>query len=608
MTPEEILLGLASVLVLGVTAQWLAWRFDLPSILFLLFFGFIVGPITGFLDPDELFGDLLLPLVSLSVGVILFEGGLTLKIDEVRAVRRVVRHLLSIGVVVTIIGVAAASYLILQLDLELSLLLGAILSVTGPTVIGPLLRQVRPNAQVASILRWEGIIIDPIGAIAAVLVFEAVFATDVSHAATETILTLVRAVAIGSIFGVVGAAIIMVLIIRHWLPEYLENPVSLMMVVGAFALSNVLQEESGLLTTTVMGIVLANQKRVKITNIASFKEEIGILLISGLFILLASRLQISNLEQIIDLRHLAFLAVIMLIVRPAGVFLSTIGSNLTRNERLFIAWLAPRGIVAAAVSSVFAFELTHIDHAQAENLVPVTFLVIIGTVAIYGLTAAPFAKLLKISHENPQGVLIVGGHFWAQMIAEVLHQQGFPVLIVDTNYAHISQSRMRGLRTYYGSALSERILNDIDLEGIGRLMALTSNDEVNSLAAMRFAEIFGHENVYQLRPAQRENAREENVSDELAGRVLFSGTQIHTDYTRRFISGAVIKATQFTDTFAMTDFRDLYGYTALPLFLIKPDGRLLIATDHFQLNPEAGDTLISLIDPIEEAEPLEDSA
>ena len=383
---EEALIGLASVLLLGVGAQWLAWRLRLPSILLLLVLGFLAGPITGFLHPDEIFGEALFPIVSLSVAIILFEGGLTLRLSELPAVGKPMGLLISVGALITWAVAAVAAHYIVGMTWSLSVLLGAILIVTGPTVIGPLLRQIRPTGNVGTILKWEGILIDPVGAVLAVLVFEAILEGEFGQgqAAGAILGGVVETLLIGVALSFLGAAILIIFLRRYWIPDYLQNSVSLMVALSLFALSNVLHPESGLLTVTLMGVLLANQKWVTVKHIVEFKENLQVLLIGGLFILLSSRLDLQSLLAM-GWREFAFLAVLIFIARPLSVFASTMGSNFENRSRIFLSWMAPRGIVAASVASLFAFELSVAGVEGAEQLVSMTFLVIIGTVCLVWL-------------------------------------------------------------------------------------------------------------------------------------------------------------------------------------------------------------------------------
>jgi NhaP-type Na+/H+ or K+/H+ antiporter len=595
---QNLLIAVASIITLGIAAEWLAWRIHLPSILVLLVFGFIAGPVSGFLDPNAMLGELLFPIVSISVAVILFEGGASLRLRELREIGGVVRNLVTIGALLAWVLGTAAACLLLQLDLALAALLGAILVVTGPTVIVPLLRHVRPDPQVGRTLKWEGILIDPIGAVLAVLVFEAVLAGGVEAATEVAAQGLLKTIAIGGGFAAFGVGLLVVLMDRQWVPDFLQSPLSLMVVVAAFAGSNVLQPESGLLTATLMGVALANQKTVDVKHIIEFKENLRVLLISSLFILLAARLQLNDLRGI-GLPQLAFLGALIVIVRPAVVAVATLGSNLNCRERTLIAWIAPRGIVAAAVASIFALELAEAGHAGAEMLVSITFMVIIGTVVIYGLSAAPLARLLKVAQPDPQGVLIVGAHPWARAMASELKEKGVTVRLVDTNYANIAEARMEGLPVYYGSALTEVALDAIGLQGIGRLLALTSNDEVNSLTALHFSEVFGRDSVYQLPPEQLARASKQVVPRTLRGRFLFDPQASYWNLTARFDAGAQIKTTNLTEAFKYEKFMELYP-SAIPLFLLGEDGQLIVFTRKDPPKPGPGWRLIAIVDPANE--------
>lgn len=592
---ESLLIGVTAIIALGILSYWIAWRIHLPAILILLIVGFIAGPMTGFLDPDGIFGDVLFPLISISVAIILFEGGLSLQIKELKETKEVVRNLVSIGVIVTwVIGLVAA-YFILKLSFSLSLLLGAILIVTGPTVIIPMLQHLHLISRIGSVAKWEGIVNDPIGAIIAVLMFEVIMLSGSQAAATIIIFGILKTIFVGVGLGVAGAYILIFLLKRYWIPDFLQNPATLMIVVIIFAGSNILQSESGLVAVTVMGIILANQKRVLIKHIIEFKENLRVLLISSLFILLASRLQISDLHYI-NLQSIAFLGVLIFIARPAAVFLSTIGSKMNFRERIFLLWLAPRGIVAAAVSSIFAFELTESGIEEAYVLKPIVFLVIIGTVVLYGLTASPVAKWLKLAKPNPQGLLILGSHNWARAIARMLQEEGFRVCLVDTNWANISAARLEGMSTYYGSVISEQIFDELDLAGIGKMLALTPNDEINNLAILHFMGIFDRSELYQLTQWDKNEKDRDQISPHLTGRILF-GKEITFDYlTQRYDRGAKIKRIQLTEKFDFQTFKEYYHNSAVPLFLKTEDNELEVFAIDNPLEPETGQTLICLVD------------
>lgn len=592
---EEVLLQLASIVILGIAAQWLAWKLRFPSILFLLVFGFIAGPVTGFLHPDKLLGDLLLPIVSISVALILFEGGLTLRLKELREVGTVVFILIFIGAFITWFIAAASAHYILHLDLRLSILLGAILVVTGPTVIGPLLRHVRPLKRVGTILKWEGIMIDPVGAILAVLVFEAILAGEISEASSVIILGITKTLIIGGILGFGMAKLLIFLLRKFLIPDILQESVALVLVITAFVFSNLLQPESGLLTVTLMGLFIDNQKYVSIKHIIEFKENLRVIIISSIFILLAARLELNDFQKF-DLTTFAFIGVLIFIARPVSVFISTIGSKLNWRERTFISWMAPRGIVAAAVSAVFALKLSGSAIPGTEMLVPVTFLVIVVTVTVYGLTASPIAKLLKVAQSKPQGVLFVGAHQWARALAKILKVNNINVMMVDTNRANIASARLEGITAYLGSILSEHITDELDLDGIGRLIALTSNDEANSLAALHMAEEFERGEMYQLPPLGKRTGKElEYSAKHLRARFLF-GEGINYHYlSSLFQDGWELKSTKLSVEFNFSDMRKHYNEKIIPLFLVKANRKLFISTLDNPIDPLPGDTVISLV-------------
>ena len=594
---EHMLLGLGSILVLGIAAQWLAWRVRLPAILLLLIFGFVAGPVSGVLKPDELFGPLLFPLVSISVAIILFEGGLSLRIKDLKQVGAVFFSLITIGLLITWFLITFAAYFIVGIDFPLALLLGAMLVVSGPTVIIPLLRQVRPSGSVGPIIKWEGIVNDPLGAILAVLVFEIIITGNMQTSSLIIILGVIKALVSGVVVGVAGAGIMILLLKRYLIPDYLQNPVSLMIVIVCYFVTNLFQMEAGLLTVTVMGVALANQKMVSIKHILEFKENLRVLLISSLFIILAARVSFADMA-LGDISSWLFVGVLIFIIRPAAVIASTLGSKLKNNERVFLAWMAPRGIVAAAVISVFSIRLVEAGYADASQLVPLTFLVIVATVTVYGLTAPPAAQWLKVAQPNPQGVLFVGANDWVLEMARRIRDEGFHVVVVDSNWSNVTQARQNGCRAYYGNILSEELMYDLQLDGIGRLLALTPNDEVNSLAALHFLDLFGSSEVYQLPPAGTEDEDEKKAMPSyLRGRFLFDKTANFESLAYRFRSGAVVKKNLITETFDFDRFQNRHSGNAVPLFIITESKKLNICTADNRPEPKVGQVLLSIVPP-----------
>lgn len=613
--PEQILLSLSAIFVLGIGSQWLATKLKLPSILLLLSTGIFVGPVLRMilenasseggmarflkplvLNPDDLLGDLILPIVSLSVAIVLFEGSLSLRFADLKKIGRPLGMLLSVGVLVTWVLATLGAHWLLEFNLLQSLLLGAILTVTGPTVIGPMLREIRPTGAVGPIARWEGIVVDPIGAVLAVLVFgaeAAVHNIELTNAAWSGFVGFLTTMTVGVGFGVGAALLLKEMLRRHLVSDHLETSFVLMLVVAVFTMSNLIVHESGLVTVTVMGLILANQHQVKINRIVEFKENLSVLLISSLFILLSARLELSNFSDL-TWRGPVFVVFMILLVRPISVWISTMGCGLTASERLFLAWLAPRGIVAAAVASVFALEL-----GDADQFVSAVFMVIVGTVLVYGLTAKRLALKLGLSVQNPQGVLFAGAHPGARAIAVALRDHGIEVQMIDTNHHNIHAARMEGLKTFYANVLSDSV-HELNLGGIGRLLAVTPNDEVNTLATSHFGEYFGRKEVYRLSRQKVESQRKDKSAEVLDGRVLFDSEATHAALDQRFADGAIVKVTPITPEFTWADFQKAYGENAIPLFVLSDDGILTVCSTDLETSIRDGETVIALVDPIKD--------
>ncbi len=587
---ENLLIGLAAIIVFGIFVQWISWYFKLPSILLLLIFGLLAGPITGLLRPDEFFGDLLFPFVSIAVAIILFEGGLSLKISELKPVFAIVRNLITIGTVITWSLSTAAAYYFINLPFMYSLLLGAILVVTGPTVIMPLLRLVKPKGQINSILKWEGIVNDPIGAILALLAFDIIIAAGVAEATYTAILIAIKTFILSSLIGVFGAYILVYLIKKDFIPDYLQNPATLATLVLVFASSNLIQSESGLFAVTLMGIYLANQKQILIEHIIEFKENLGVLLLSSLFIVLAARLKISDLE-VINIGTIQFIIVLVIIIRPATIFFSTIGSNLTWKEKLYLAWMAPRGIVAAAVASIFSLELAIYGYEGADVLVPIMFIVIIATILIYGLSAIPLAKLLKLSDPDPQGILIAGINNVGMQIYNILKEHKIRVLFVDNSWDKVTIARQQGYDTCFGSIVSEKTIEQLNLQGIGKFIGFTPNKGINSFATIYFTKIFGNSSVFQINTTPN---LEQDISKGMRRNFLSSQKLNYLDI-EKYDQSLIVKANKITSEFSFDKFREKYNSDLIhPLFVVS-ENKLKVFSENNSPKPEKDDLLISLI-------------
>ena len=595
MNEQQILLAFGGIGVAALGCQWLAWRLKLPAILFLLLSGILAGPILGWLDPQEMFGPLLMPLVSLAVALILFEGSLTLHLSEWGEIGSVVRRLVTIGALSTWAVITLATHWLLGFDWLLALLFGTLTLVTGPTVIVPMLRVVRPKASIANILRWEGIVIDPIGALLAVVVYSFIITRASGEGLSHSLLTFGGVIVCGSLFGIVGGWVMGHILRRQWLPEYLHSLATLATVLAIFIASNTVMHESGLMAVTLMGIWMANMKGVDVRNILHFKENLSIFLISGLFILLAARL---DLHAMIALGPvvLVLLLIIQFIARPLNVLLSTFGSKLNWRERTLLAWIAPRGIVAAAVSAIFAIRLDQAGHEGALLLVPLTFAVIIGTVVLQSATARPLARLLKVAEPAPSGFLIVGANGPARAIGKALQQLGSRVLLTDSNWENIRSARMENLPTYFGNPASQHAEVHLDLVGLGHLLALSPSGELNTLAAIRFRHEFGPKRLYTLASGQEIRRTDKHrASDEHRGQSLGNPALTYTQLASELHNGAEIYSTHLTENFTWEDYQALHGERATLLFARDHNSWVHVVTPESDLKPGAGWTLLALI-------------
>jgi len=594
--PISTVLLLASIGVLSLFCQWLAWRVRMPAILFLLAGGIAAGPLFGFLVPEAVFGELLFPVISLAVAIILFEGSLTLRLAEIRGHGKMVRNLIPVGSIVTcIIGTLSVRWL-LDVSWPVALLFGAISIVTGPTVIAPLLRSVRPKSNLANILRWEGIIIDPVGALLAVLVFEGIISWGQGNVFGHSLYIFGKTLMVGFLIGAIAGYLNGLVLRKHLVPQYLHNAGTLTFMLGVYALSNEIAHESGLLTVTVMGIWMANMKQVPIESILEFKESLSVLLISALFIILAARVEFSAIAEL-GWGLALVLAILMLVARPLSIFLSAIGTKLNWREKLFLSWIAPRGIVAAAVSALFAFQLQKLGYESAGTLVPLVFMLIIATVTLQSLTARPVAKMLKVDEPAEYGFLVLGANPVARMIGLALKKSDVPVTLADTNWENVRQARMENLQTYFGNPVSEHASTHLDLTGIGNLLVISPYKHMNSLATYHFLDWFGNHSVFSLAEGdQDQKARHQTAEKIQMTRGLFGGVSYaklaslaSQDYT--------VRTTQLSDEFSYDDFLNQFQRQALVLFVFDSKGHVMPVMDMETLKPEKDWMLISLVPP-----------
>lgn len=574
---------ICGVIAAGFACQWLAWRAKVPAILFLLLTGVAAGPILGVLDADALFGDLLVPVVSIAVAIILFEGSLTLRFRELRGHGTVVTNLVTFGAVITWVVAGLAAWAILGWDPYLAALFGAIVTVSGPTVVMPLLRTVRPNASVASVLRWEAILIDPLGALLALVVFEFIIAAQASEGMLHALRTFGVALAAGSVLGAAGGQLLGMAIRARKIPDFLRNYAGLAAALAIFAAAEAVRGESGLLAVTVMGVWLANMRQVELQDVLSFKESLTLVLVAGLFIVLAARLDVSKLYTLGSGALLVF-AVIQLIGGPLRIFFSALNSKLNLREKCFLGWVFPRGIVAAAISSIFALRLEERGMQDADSLVPLVFMIIIGTVVLQSISARPMARWLHVAEPSPTGVLIVGANRAAIMIAEALRDLDIRVLITDSHWASIREARMRGINTFYGSAVSGYSDDNLQLTGLGNLLAMSRRPGLNELACMRFSHDFGRDHVFTVKSVQEGEHGKHKVSGESIGRVLFNGELSLEKLIGKVLEGHEIVLTELTDEYSFDAYQEAQADSVF-VFFLDPRGRVRFPVGDEKVTP-----------------------
>ncbi len=506
------MIELAGIIILGILAQWVAWKFKIPAILPLILIGLLVGPIatlftsdgTKLIQPiwngyEGLFpGESLFYFVSLAISIILFEGGLTLRRSEILNVGPVIIKLITVAVVVTFFGAGLAAHYIFNLSWPISFLFSSLIIVTGPTVITPILRNIPLKKDVSAVLKWEGILIDPIGALMAVLVFEFISVGEGQAFTFTALIEFAKIVLFGFTFGFTFAHALAFTIKRKIIPHYLLNVVTLATVLGVFVLSDVFAHESGLLSVVIMGMVLGNINLPNLNEILYFKESLSVLLISILFILLAANINLDDLKLIFNWQAALLFAVVVFLVRPIGVFLSASRSGLKTNEKLFISWVGPRGIVAAGIASLFGLKLYKEGVPGAEYITPLVFMIVLGTVLLNATTARYFAKIVGVFLKKSEGILIIGASKVSRLIALYIKENNQHVVLVDSNRDNINKAKDLGLEAIEANIYGDQLTDNIELNDVGYLMALTGNSDINKYAINKFKNQFGENGSFRL--------------------------------------------------------------------------------------------------------------
>ncbi|HQU68278.1 MAG TPA: sodium:proton antiporter [Albidovulum sp.] len=579
--------------VLGVGAQWLAWRFRMPGIVIMLGAGLLFGPILGVVQPARDIGPLASSLISLAVAVILFEGGLTLDFRKLGDARAGVFRLVLVGAPIGWLLSALALHYVAGLSWASSSVFGGIMIVTGPTVIAPLLRQARLAGRPAKLLQWEAILADPIGALAAVFAFGIIQIGAAKLDADTAALHFVLGTVFAGVLGLAVGYLVARGFRRGWVPEYMKVPVLFVVLLGVFALSDSILHESGLLAVTVMGVVIANSDLPSFEELRRFKEHATILLVSGVFILLAASMDFASLGQL-NWRAIALIASIILVVRPLTVLISLIGSNLPRNERILIATTGPRGVVLVSVAGLFAQRLTDAGVEDGAVVAPLAFALVLATVILHGFSLAPVARRLGFAGAEMPGVILVGGSRFTTGLAEALKKVGMPVVISDPNRAHLLGPRRLGIEVFYGDILSEAAEHQVELLSYRTIIAATDNDPYNTLVTTDFGPEFGRENCWQIARTGSESARHA-LPTQLGGRPFAAG-RTYDELEAMMAEGWTVRATRLTVEFGRADWRAMNPEAVL-LCTLDPRGTPRIHGGAKDPDLAPGSRVISLAPP-----------
>ncbi len=594
----EQTLVIAMVGMLGIGAQWLAWRTGWPAIVMMLAAGFLAGPVLGLFDPEHAFGPLLDPMIGIGVALILFEGGLSLDFRELRHAGDGVWRLVLLGGPIAWVLGSFAAHSIGGLEWPVAILFAGILVVTGPTVVMPLLRQSSVKSRPAAILKWEAIVNDPIGALFAVVAYEYFRAVADSPGAGvfDVVPPLILAAILAGLIGYVAAAAIAWAFPRGAVPEYLKVPVLLTAVIVVFVLSNQIEHEAGLVAVTVMGIALANMNISSLRSIHPFKQNIAVILISGIFILLSASLEFEELSYL-NWNFGLFLLAILFLVRPATILLSLLGSSVPWNERLFLAWIAPRGIVLVAISGLFALRLDEIGY-DGTALIGLSFAVVVVTIVAHGFTIDLVARLLHVRGSNRPGILIVGSTPWTISLAVMMKELKSPVMVVDSSWQRLALARQKGLPFYHGEILNEATEHNLDLTPYQVLVAATENEAYNALVCNEFAYEIGRDTVFQLGDAVDDDDRH-SLPSSIRGRAIFESGFGVEDVNERLGRGWVFRKTKLSEEFDFEAAQERLPEAATMLLLVRESGTIRFFTHAARPEPRAGDIIVSFAPPQE---------
>lgn len=575
------------VLSVGLASQWLAWRLQVPAIVVLIGAGIVLGPVTGIIDPG-LSPSGFSELIGLGVAIILFEGGMALQLGELRRVGRGVGRLTILGPPLAWALGALAAHSVAGLSWPVAWVLGAILVVTGPTVILPLIRQARLNKDSASLLKWEGIVNDPVGVLLAVLTFQ--YFTVRGDGVADALAGLGVAIAAAGALGGAGGWLTGAAFRRGAVPEHLKAPVLMVLVLLVYWASNLVQHEAGLLSVTVMGVVLGNLPLVERESLRHFKENLTVVLLSALFLVIPSQLSLEDLA-LIDGRAAAFVLAVLVLVRPLAIGIALFGAEVRREDKVLLGWIAPRGIVAAATASLFGPALVEAGYPDAERLLPFAFLIILATVLAHGFTIGPLTRRLGLAARRANGLLVVGANAWTRALTQALLKLDVPVLVADGAFARLRGFRRDGAEAFYGEVLSEEAEEELETQHLSHLLCATDNDFYNALVCKAWGPRFGLHRTLQLATHQESSDAAKRMTLQQRGYLAFDGAADYETLQRRLDDGWTVQTTELTDAYGIEDLEERRGAVGEAWVLlggIAPDGALRLHSVEQPIAPEAG--------------------
>lgn len=588
------LIIIVAILALGTFSQWFAWRIQWPSIVIMSVVGLLIGPVIGMINPGEALGDLYNPLISLAVAIILFEGSSSLDIREIKDVSKSVFRIITGGAFIAwVLGSLSAHY-IAGLSLEVSFIIGGLFVVTGPTVIIPLLRTAKLQSRTAAVLKWEGIIVDPAGPLLALFSYEVIKVITRVELGPDYLLLFFGSALLAGLLGLVIGFGLSIMANRGLFPEFLKSPIILAFVLLCFTAAEMIMHETGMLAVTVMGLTLGWAKKhvSSLKNFHHFIEGVSVLLTSTVFILLTASLARETILQIFSWSILTFVLVMLFVVRPISIWLTTIGTELTRQEKTLIGWIAPRGIVALTVAGYFANILAEDGYRDAETLTALTFALVFITVCVHGFTLGPLSKKLGLSNQGSEGIVIVGASSFSIALATVLKEMDVQVLIVDSSLGRLQPAIQKGIDVHHGEILTEHARFEADLTPYNIMLVMTIDTSYNVLVTQSFAPEFGYQQTLSISSSPDAHDHQEKIPESTRSHLLFDEDAVFTELNRKINTTYRMDTMQITEDEQVT--KDLLPQDTTPLFIKRKDESIEFITQRKKLALNEGDQLVVL--------------